>query len=86
MDVAHGYQVEKDLDRLIEKRHDQRDGEALLEPTYAESVRRFNARQQEENRQAWAEYHRSQAERMRALLAGLIARHEERAQQLLRGD
>jgi hypothetical protein len=53
---------------------------------WQESLERHNARVQEENRQAWAEYHRCQAHRMRTLLEALVARHEERAQQLLKGD
>ena len=84
MDVSERADIE--LDRLITKRHDPRDGDALLEPTYAESVRRYNARVQAELREQWAQWHRSQAERHRALLEGLIARHEEQAQRLLRGD
>jgi hypothetical protein len=71
------------LSRLIEKRHDPRDGDALLEPSYAASVRRYNATREAESRWAWADYHRRQAQRMRALLAGLIAHHEERALELL---
>jgi len=78
--------ADRELDRLITKRHDPHDGDALLEPSYAASVRRHNAKLQEEHRQAWAEYHRSQAERMRAPLTGLIARHEERAEELLKGE
>jgi hypothetical protein len=73
------------LEKLLARRNDPRDGDALLEPTYAESTRRYNERRQEENRQAWAEYHYQQAQRFRALLTGLIARHEERALKLLEG-
>jgi hypothetical protein len=69
-----------ELGRLITKRHDPRDGDALLEPTYAESVRRYNTRVQAELREQWAEYHRCQAHRMRTLLEALVARHEEQAQ------
>jgi hypothetical protein len=42
--------VDTELDRLIEKRHDPADGEMLLEPGYAESVRRYNARQHLQSR------------------------------------
>ncbi len=52
---------------------------------WQESLERHNARVQEENRQAWAEYHRQQAQRFCTLLAGLVARHEERALKLLEG-
>ena len=75
-----------ELDRLITKRYDPRDGDALLEPSYAESVRRYNGKVQAALREEWAEYHRCQARRMRTLLEALIARHEEQAQQLLKGD
>ena len=43
MDIAHGELVEKELDILIERR--SRKGEVdpdELEPSYAESVRRYN--------------------------------------------
>ena len=46
------------------------------------SVAAYNARRREENRLAWCEYHRDQAERHRAVLASLIARHEAEAQRL----
>jgi hypothetical protein len=78
--------ADRELDRLITKRHDPRDGEALLEPTYAESVRRYNGKLQAANREMWTQFHREQAERHRALLEALVARHEEQAQRLLRGD
>ena len=84
MDVNERADIE--LDRLITKRHDPRDGDALLEPSYAESVRRHQQRQEEENRAAWADYHRNQAVRMRALLMGLIERHEKLALELEEGE
>lgn len=34
----------RELDRLITKRFNPHDGNTLLEPSYAESVRRYNAR------------------------------------------
>ena len=86
MDTAASERADIELSRLIEKRHDPRDGEALLEPSYAESVRRYNAHREAENRRAWADYHRQQAERIRSLLSGLIASHEERALKLLEED
>jgi hypothetical protein len=42
------------------------------------------ARQQEENRLAWCEYHQGQAARHRAVLEPLIARHEAEAERLAR--
>jgi hypothetical protein len=84
LDVANE-RADIELNKLITKRFDPHDGDALLEPGYIESVKHYNERRQEENRQAWAEYHRQQAQRFRTLLAGLIARHEERALKLLEG-
>ncbi len=75
-----------ELDRLITKRYDPRDGDALLEPSYAESVRRYNGKVQAARREEWVEYHRCQARRMRTLLEALIAAHEAKAEKLLKGD
>jgi hypothetical protein len=72
--------------RFLTDENDPRDGEALLEPTYAESVRRYNAGREAENRRACADYHHQQAERIRATLSGLIASHEERALKVLEDD
>ena len=73
-----------DLDRLISKRasQDRRPDPDELEPGYVESVRRFNARQRAENRAAWSEYHRGQAERLRRNLQDLITHHETQAARL----
>lgn len=68
------------------QRYGSRDGDALLEPSYAASVRRFNARREEENRQAWAAFHESQAERHRRTLQQLVADHEHKAMKLLKGE
>ncbi len=57
-----------------------------LEPGYVESVRRFNARQRAENRAAWRQYHRGQAERLRRNLQDLITHHETEAEKLLEGE
>jgi hypothetical protein len=76
--------VDEELARLVERR--ARNGEVdpdELEPGYIESVRRYNARQEEERRQAWAAYHELQAERHRRTLQELISYHETRAQRLL---
>jgi hypothetical protein len=82
-DIAHGYAVEKDLDRLIERRHDPRDGETFLEPSYLESVRRYNAGRGEEHRSEWCDHHQLMAR----LHAQLADEHREKARQLLeKGD
>ncbi len=69
----------RELSRLIERRAESNPDPDELEPGYTESVRRFNARRREENRQAWADFHEGQAARLRAVLEGLIAHHEARA-------
>ncbi len=77
--------VDLELDRLISRRasQDRRQDPDELEPGYVESVRRFNARVRAENRAAWSEYHRGQAERLRRNLEALIARHEAEAEKLM---
>ena len=72
----------RELDRLITKRHDgDAIGEALLEPTYAESVRRYNARREEENRSEWGNFHL----KMSRLHAWLSEEHAHKAQ-VLKGE
>jgi hypothetical protein len=80
--------VDAELDRLIARRasQDSRPCPDALEPSYRESVRRFNARRRAENREAWCEYHREQAARLRRNLEALIAHHEERASKLEEGS
>ena len=78
MDVANE-RADIELNRLITNRNDPRDGEALLEPTYAESVRRYNARRQEENRSEWGNFHQKMAQ----LHAWLSQEHAQKAQQLI---
>ena len=80
--------VDLELDRLISRRasQDRRTSADELEPGYLESVRRFNARRTAANREAWSEYHRGQAERHRAVLEALIARHEAMAERLQTTD
>ena len=63
--------ADRELDRLIIKRHDQCDGDALLEPSYAESVRRYNAQHEEKNRSEWGNFH----EKMSRLHAWLSEEH-----------
>ena len=76
--------VDADLDRLISRRasQDRTPDPDELEPSYQESVRLFNARVRAENRVAWSEYHRDQAQRLRRSLEALVARHEREAERL----
>ncbi len=84
MDVARADTVDVELNRLISRRAstDHRTSADELEPSYAESVRRFNARVRAENRAAWSEYHRDQAGRLRRNLEDLITHHETQAARL----
>jgi hypothetical protein len=84
VDVMRADTVDAELDRLISKRASQDRGQDPdeLEPGYLESVRRFNARVRAENRAAWSEYHRGQAERLRRNLEELITHHETQAARL----
>jgi hypothetical protein len=78
MEVARG---EAELSRLIERR--SRNGKVdpdEREELWKASVAAYNARKREENRLAWREYHRGQAERHKVILEGLIAEHEARAE------
>ena len=70
--------ADRELERLITKRHDPRDGDALLEPSYGESVRRYQRRREEENRSEWGNFHL----KMARLHAWLSQEHAQKAQQL----
>jgi hypothetical protein len=83
VDVARTEAVEAEITHMIERR--SRKGEVdrdQLEPSYAESVRRYNTRLQEERRAAWCEHHHVQAARLRTTVEALIARHEAEAERL----
>jgi type II secretory ATPase GspE/PulE/Tfp pilus assembly ATPase PilB-like protein len=82
VDVARADTVDAELDRLISRRasQDRRPDPDEQEELWKASVRAYNARQQEENRQAWCEHHQGQAARLRATLEALIAAHEEQAE------
>ncbi len=82
---SDGPEVNAQLDRLISQRASQ---DRRLDPDEEEEiwkagVRAHNRRLREENRAAWCEHHQEQAARLRAVLEGLIARHEAEAAKLL---
>ncbi len=79
--------VDTELDRLISRRASQDRGPTPdeQEELWKMSVRAHHARIRDENRVAWCEYHKGQAERLRASLARLVAHHEEMARKLLEG-
>jgi hypothetical protein len=81
VDITHSEHVEKELDLLISRRHDKRvkdEGERLEEVLWAESVRRYNARQEADHRAAWHEYEL----RLYRIHSGLAAEHLARAEKL----
>jgi hypothetical protein len=70
VDISRSEQVETDLDRLIERRDTERrksEGERAAEELWQASVRRHNARQEQDHRAAWCEHWR----KMRAVHYGL---------------
>jgi hypothetical protein len=86
VDVSRSESVEHELNRLIEKRHDQRMTEESHKPSeelWRASVERYNCERERQLRVAWCEYHQGQAARHRAVLESLIARHEEQAAKLM---
>lgn len=82
--VEHTERVERDLDRLIERRHEQRvsdEGELAAEQLWQESVRRYNRERGEEHRTAWLEYEM----RLYRIHSGLASEHLRRAEELENG-
>src|SRR5215203_3923698 len=89
VDVSRSEGVEHDLNRLIERRHDQRTAEERHRPSeelWQESVERYNAERDKQLRTEWTEYHRGQAARHRAVLKALTATHEARAANLMEDE
>jgi hypothetical protein len=86
VDISRSEAVEHELDRLIERRHDQRTAEERHKPSeelWQESLERYKAERDSQLRTEWAEYHQGQAARHSAVLKGLIAHHEEQAAKLM---
>ena len=86
VDINRSECVEHELNRLIERRHDQRAAEEKHKPSeelWQESVERYNAERDRQLRTEWTEYHQGQAERHRAVLKALIATHEAQAAKLM---
>jgi hypothetical protein len=80
MDVERRDTVEVELSRLMDKRSSREVDPDERDELWMGSVAAYNARRREENRLAWCEYHRGQAERHRAILEALIADHEAQAE------
>jgi hypothetical protein len=86
VDISRSESVEHELNRLIERRHDQRTAEEWHKPSkelWQESVERYNAERDRQLRTEWTEYHRGQAVRLRAVLESLIRDHERNAEKYL---
>jgi hypothetical protein len=72
--------------REATRRHDPaQSSEGEMNPDEREalwqaSVRRYNARREEENRAAWAPFHEGQAASLRQILEDLISHHETQAE------
>ena len=89
VDISRSEGVEHELNRLIERRHDQRTAQERHKPSkelWQESVERYKAERDRQLRTEWTEYHRSQAARHRAVLKALIATHEARAAKLMEDE
>jgi hypothetical protein len=78
VDVAKGEMVEKELDAMIERRSLRKDPDEEHN-LWQESVRRYNARRQKENRLAWCDYF----ERLAACLRARADEYDRRAQTLM---
>jgi hypothetical protein len=86
VDISRSEGVEQELNRLIERRHDQRTAEERHKPSeelWQESVERYKAERDRQLRTEWAKYHQGQAARHRTVLKVLIAHHEEQAAKLM---
>ena len=83
VDISRGEAGEHELDRLIEKRHDQRaasEEQRRIEDGWVESTARYDAERRRELREAWVAFHEDQAARHRAVLEILITHHQAEAQ------
>ena len=81
MDIARGELVERELDIMIERRSRQKDPDEESE-LWKESVRRYNARQREDNRLAWQNYF----SRLAGSLRARAEEYDHRAQALMETD
>jgi hypothetical protein len=74
--------AERELNAMIERRSRQKDPDEESE-LWRESVRAYAARREEELRAAWCQHHQEQAARLKAVLGGLISRHQAEAERYL---
>jgi hypothetical protein len=88
VDITRGEMVEADLDRLIDKRDTERrktEGERAREQLWVESVRRHNARLEDDRRLERLHYHEGQVRRLSSTLEALVAYHEAEAEKYRNG-
>ena len=86
MAISRSESVEHDLNRLIERRHDQRtsaEGHRPSEEMYEESTRCYQEQLRLKARAEWHLYHTAQAERVRRTLEVLVSHHEQQAAKLM---
>jgi len=89
VDISRSEQVETDLDRLIKRRDAERrksEGERAAEELWAESERRYIARQREQNRIAWCAYYRNIAGALYARAEEYIVRAQKLSQEAELGE
>jgi hypothetical protein len=78
--------VATDIDRLIERRSDATPDPDILEASYVESVRRFNARRRNEDLWDRLRYHEAMLEAHTRTFMQLLDRHKagrERCEEML---
>jgi hypothetical protein len=78
----HREMVEKELDRLIERRSRQKDPDEGSE-LWQESVKAYEEKRRQMARLEWHLHHTAQAERLRRTLEALASHHEEQAARLM---
>jgi hypothetical protein len=79
LDTVAGEAAEKQIDAFIERRANREPDPDELEPSYAESVRRYHERQRKEVRALWYAYFCRLAESLRSR----AAEYDRRAEALL---
>ncbi len=75
--------ADRQLAALIERRASREPDPDELEPSYAESVRRYHEGRRRGMATAWRDFHLEQAERIERTAAALAASHREKARALL---
>ena len=82
MDVEAVERVEAEIDNFILKRARERADAPRIEEAWAESERAHREKRRQKNREAWYEFHLSQAEAVERTAASIAAEHRARAEAL----